>query len=1699
MSATSIHLRCPFFRAFVVAAVLLNVQSASLSTAERQADRNRTNPEQSQQQRDRDVLLQESITLRADDKLGEALDRVTRAWNIETKLLFGRRYWDTDTIERYLRLLVEADRTDEAQARSSDFVELSTKEYGEGNWRTHHLRRIADDIRVSSTWSAEERERNRAIGKTAAQILLLNSQNKVDQALQLAGDLLRLRRELWGPKHSDYGISLFSHGVLHQRLGRKGEAQNFFLEAIQIWQRSYGDEHPRIALCSYRLGLVQIALRKQTEAESNFKRSAKMYASTIGQQSPQYINCVEQLAELYAATERHDEALRHFHERLELETKIHGKESRRFAMASERLSRYLLTDLEKHDDALPYALMAAAAYEKNGGKEQIGYLLCVHELAQIYDGKHEYALSFPYWTESCGVARKVLGDESPHLIAMLRGKLSCAHQLAQIYDRKHEYASSLPYWTESCRIARNVPDEKTSRLVTMLRGKGAAHENLGQGNEAVQTLNEALKSHRSNIDNDDIVSAEILEQLGRVHHLHLRDTNTAIKLHKQSMKIRKEIQGEKHVTYTKGLRLLANYHRGRSVPKAVAAGEKLVSLSREVNGLGSDEYAEDVRFLSRVYRESGAAKKAADLLRSYLQSTRGKERPRKIVSVTLLLELAEVQIQQGDVKAVKDATTKAQRFREDPSVNQGRQYAEVLESLSSIQHDLGDYDNAKATIRELVSLEKRLLKSEPERLALTLRSIGLGNVASGDLILAKECFSEALRIWHELHGDRDVRCATVLHALGGVLRIHGQHVEARDAFMEAFEIRKQLDQTNEDFRTSLHAIGSINLDLGDFRRAEPLLQRSREIESQFLMGARPTFAFTLQSLASMYTGIGDWDRAAKYYQDAVEEAEAHYGFGSATHSATLTSLGLLHAQLGHLDDAARVFGRLVEIGRSTRRSRPGWHAMNQAVLAFVYQLQRKYEPAESLLTEALGAIPEAKHLHAKSVCLALLGGLYRETGQFERASSSLEEALRLLESVVGEEHYTCAEFVQSMAALKFLDRNHLESQRLYRRALGLRSKFLNESFDSLSDRQQFVALRSVQRNLDPILSLSEVDTETAYGHVLAWKGMAFERQRRRRTTANSEDTENRRTLQALSAYISSLLRNPPADMTSAAFEALLRDLTERKERLETQMGSELDRIPVANIDSAKVRDSLADGTVFVDFMEYNHAVPNADRSDLIGKRRIAAFVLKKGADIARVDLGLETDIRSAVRAWRTIMVGDKSHQDDSESGDILKIEEPGRRLRQLLWDPLEKYISGATVLLYSPDGELGRFPLAALPGSIENTYLIEEMAVAVIPLPRDIPALLAEVTSEKPDVRPNLVVVGDVNYEALPGGSVTFEGVLDTPEIRITNPGVGVAAANSPMNVSRLETSGPEIDVIAELWGQTHVGDGLFPLRDADATEEDLRAVSGKADFLHFATHAFFDEKRFESALQRSDARRVMMPISGETLLPGGLEGWHPGLLSGITMTGANIGPNSDGELTDDGVLTSQEVAELALDRTDLVVISACESGLGPPNGGEGLLGLQRSFQISGARSVVASLWKMESEPTRLIMTRFYRNLWQHDMPTLEALRQAQLSILNERVGPSAELAPVETVNNSSRSTVIRWAPKLWAGWVLSGDPGDLSAVAVHHEQAQLATGPGIADTDETVVKATNLMGIPFFVAAAAIAIIVIVCVYRRRRASKHS
>ena len=366
-------------------------------------------------------------------------------------------------------------------------------------------------------------------------------------------------------------------------------------------------------------------------------------------------------------------------------------------------------------------------------------------------------------------------------------------------------------------------------------------------------------------------------------------------------------------------------------------------------------------------------------------------------------------------------------------------------------------------------------------------------------------------------------------------------------------------------------------------------------------------------------------------------------------------------------------------------------------------------------------------------------------------------------------------------------------------------------------------------------------------------------------------------------------------------------------------------------------------------------------------------------------------------------------------------------------------------MIIIPDQALTRVPWSALPGPEPGSYLLNRYAIVTAPHGQGVIDVLAG--SGEPVGQPRLLLLGGVDYDRFPAPAAAGDasrlaqaatrGPSRSPEARTRS---GWAPLPGTLG---------EVNALKRLWDRT----GPFTLLTGpEANELQLRQAMPGSQFIHLATHGFFADPAFRSALQNDLTSERLFGVLGEL---GGhasfgratVAGRNPLILSGIALAGANGPPRTDDQgrpTGDDGILTAEEVAYLDLTATELVVLSACQTGLGDVAGGEGVFGLQRAFHLAGARTTVASLWQVNDQATQALMVEFYRNLWERKLSKIEALREAQLVMLarddaahDRRRGQEVERPgvpgpPVPPV--AARPPSRRLPPYDWAAFTLSGD-----------------------------------------------------------------
>jgi CHAT domain-containing protein len=411
------------------------------------------------------------------------------------------------------------------------------------------------------------------------------------------------------------------------------------------------------------------------------------------------------------------------------------------------------------------------------------------------------------------------------------------------------------------------------------------------------------------------------------------------------------------------------------------------------------------------------------------------------------------------------------------------------------------------------------------------------------------------------------------------------------------------------------------------------------------------------------------------------------------------------------------------------------------------------------------------------------------------------------------------------------------------------------------------------------------------------------------------------------------------------------------------------------------------------------------------------------------------DIDKKLNAWRARLLAPN-----------VDAEALGRELKVLIWEPLRPLLNGVHTVLISPDGDLNFLPWAALPGDQPGSFLVDQYAFGTVSSARQ---FLAWGHTQEPQARAQgLFALGGVDFEKADLGE--HSRLAATAKARAS----GEAFGSPPLDGARLRPlpeTALEVRDIAQLYRTDGPADGgVAILTGADASKQRVRvAITGRR-YVHLATHGFFAREQVRSLARPVGERIALLPL--DRMSRDELIGWAPGLLSGLCFAGFNNPPRDPVDSSPnsgDVLMTAEEVEMLNLAGCELVVLSACETGIGRFASGEGVMGLQRAFHLAGARNVVASLWSVEDRATQALMGRFYAHHWRDGLPPVEALRRAQLDLLHGAI----ELTDSTTMRDSFGAPVLskvaepaaaipaerqasrRLAPRYWAGWVIGGPP----------------------------------------------------------------
>jgi CHAT domain-containing protein len=1151
------------------------------------------------------------------------------------------------------------------------------------------------------------------------------------------------------------------------------------------------------------------------------------------------------------------------------------------------------------------------------------------------------------WNLAIAAAEKALQLQRAELSAEQPEAFGILESIAVWHDRAGDYGAAAKAWSELEQLSAKVRGESHWTTVTARSFRDACRQAAKLSEHDQTRLADASR-----------LSFQADQKLAAGQYAEARD------LARQALEIRGALLGSDSAvtaisTHTLGTALLAlgDCQPARPLLEACAAQRE------RIYGLQNPATLTTLTCLSALYIRIDQPALARDELKKLLDGNTNLYGPLHPLTAAALYRL-------GDFE-----------FNQDRLAD-----AEAMLALAKMQ---------QTTIYQGKHLE----------LAQTCKRLGLLDLKQRNFPAAEENLQESLELYQNLAGKDHPDTGRALVDLATLEKLQRRPDEAIQHLERAIEIfTAALGEKSSDTIDAVQLLASTLPDVGEHAHAERLY---RQVLQNYLAAYGENDQRTglvLFQLGTLYAGWNDIGNAESCLQRALAIFRKTAGESHANTAGILSMLATVDARSGRFDQAEAECQTALAISeKSLGPTNPQTVAASVA-LGHVYLLEEKLDDAEKLLGDILAKQPETTDddryhnaiIHEKLALIALWKKHYDE------AISHCIAVITVDDQLLPELHPNRLEPLTIAAICRIALHQYDEARQLVDQALTLARLQLDSAAVAQSERQQVALSFRLREILDLELSLpsEQVPVRDAYRHVLLWKGAVQARQIRERRRLDPADAPLADALQITVTRLATLSLNVPDGSERKPWLAKLDKLKQRKETLEAELAEHSrdfkNQLAAATVTPEQLQSSLPADAALVDVLEYVQFSGGHDAS-APDETRYVAFVVRRDQPIKRIDLGPVTKIDEAVDACRTKSL----FETDRNATEQLKM------LSALVWDPLAPYIASCRTILYSPDANLARFPLAALPGKKPGSYLLEDYAIGIVPVPQMLPEMLDDRSgSGRPqgDQTADLLVVGNIDYDAAPGQD--DNGQRD----QISKDSLG----GELLTFERLKSAPAEIQSLQTQFNRRFPTGTLRILQQAEATEGAFRREAPEHSWLFIATHGFFAPPNVTAALATQDELVGLAPGHG---------GNHSGALCGLALAGANRPAPPEG---DDGILTAYEVSALDLRKVDLVVLSGCETGLGEIAPGEGAVSIQRAFQMAGARATVASLWSVPDEKSKDLMQRFLANYWNGKMSKLEALRAAQLSILHGQSNLSAA--------GNGATSPNRLAPYYWAAFIFSGD-----------------------------------------------------------------
>jgi CHAT domain-containing protein/Tfp pilus assembly protein PilF len=1362
-----------------------------------------------------------------------------------------------------------------------------------------------------------------------------------------------------------------------------------FEEALGLW-RKIGNQYKEADTLHY-LGRSYQALT-ETKQALNYYNQALVIWKAIGYLGGQ-AKSLNNLGLVFKDLKDSKKALEYFNQALYLWDKANDQNGKSKALSNIAGVYIDSGDKNRGIEFLKQALLASKVSQNR--EQEVGLLYNIGLAYWGLDNKK----SLEFYTQTLELSRE-LGDRNKEAIVLhdigflygyflnnkqnaikfLSESLSAARVaknksqeakslqlIGSIYVDLKDQKKSIEFYIQAAALNRELGDRDTEAL--NLSNIGRAYSNLNDKQNALKFLNEALSKAR--IAKNKINEAESLELIGFSYD-NLGDKKKSFEFYIQAVTLYHELGNQieeigilariiKNVgsTYSNlNEKQNAIKFLNESLPKARVAKNKrfeasslyfigyvydnlgerkkaiefytqAVALHRELGN--RTEEARILNIVGRTYSNLNDKQNSLKFLNEALSAA--KIAKNKIYEAESLQLIGIVYDNSGEKKKSLEFYTQAVVvYRE---ISNRTEEARTLNNIGSVYDDLNDKQNALKFLSEAQLISRAAKNKNQESRSIQLIGIVYDN--SGEKKKSLEFYKQAITLYREI-GDRDGE-ARNLNNIGSTLNDIGENQKALETLNQALELAKSLNNRNQEIKSNQY-IARTYFSIQEYDKAILSMERAVKISKE--IGDKTNEAATLSFLSLTHVLNGEPRKAIQYLEKVQPllnpEDEARYADFYAFK-------GLIYVFLGNHQQATKSLSQALEVSRKVGNRQQ--EASILYFLAYSSDLDDRSNDLESLkyLEQALPIFHQIKSDDFEAYTLLAISDFYIRLKRNEQALSLLKEASLIFEKNKNELGKAAVISLET-----FLDRN------------------FNSSNEKLSSIEKMIDLIEFTRGkMVDLQSKTTLLSESQYLYklhtdlLMALNVQQPDRDYAERAFQSAEKSRARSLLDSLSEDRNELRKG--AD----------KNLLEQEQKL-------LDRISVQNIfgfgvfNSMNIKSSLlstgeGNQNLISQIQELQTKIrlssPNYSalvQAQPLNIREVQQQVLDSNTLLLEYSLGQDqsylwavtpTSFTSYILPGAEVIENAAKHLQNllsNPAAKAIEISEASNKLSQILLDPVAAQL-GSKRLLIVGDGALQSLPFSVLnnPNAPQQPLLTNHEIVAS-PSASVIAVLRREHQTRK--LAPQQIAIFADPVFTLNSGKVASSGRTSTEEERTFSVTLKKTLRDSGISLTPLPGSRREAEKIISLvspsTAQLKTG---FDANRLNATAPDLSQYR----IIHFATHGILNSTNPE--------------------------------LSGLVLSlfDKNGKPQ-------DGFLKLIDIYNLNLP-AELVVLSACQTGLGKNIRGEGLVGLTRGFMYAGAKSVLVSQWKVNDESTAELMSLFYTKLLKEKMPPAAALRAAQLEL----------------------------------------------------------------------------------------------------------